>query len=294
MMKKCRLLIFATGFLLVTACKQDKAARTASGFEYVMHEDVSGPTPEIGEFAFFNVYFSAEDTIVHSSDANVQIEETNERYGTFTPIVELLKMMSVGDSATLYYPVDSFPNPPPGYENVENVEYDIALFEIKTPEQYQVFQEEEQRKQKEAIAAMKEREMEVKEFVANIYGDYKSGKLDNEIISTTTGLKYIVHETGAVGKKASAGQGIEAHYYGILGSDGSMFDNSWRSGRTFTFPLGRRGVIAGWDEGFALLNEGAKATFFIPPALGYGKGGSPPLIPGDADLIFYVEFVSIK
>ena len=43
-----------------------------------------------------------------------------------------------------------------------------------------------------------------------------------------------------------------------------MFDNSWRSGNSFEFPLGAGRVIQGWDEGIALLQEGDKATFFIP------------------------------
>jgi len=47
-------------------------------------------------------------------------------------------------------------------------------------------------------------------------------------------------------------------------------------------------VIAGWDEGIALLKQGAKATFFIPSALAYGEAGSPPVIPANAELAFYV------
>jgi len=48
-------------------------------------------------------------------------------------------------------------------------------------------------------------------------------------------------------------------------------------------------VIPGWDEGLLLLNKGSKATLFIPASLAYGAAGSPPVIPENADLIFYVE-----
>jgi FKBP-type peptidyl-prolyl cis-trans isomerase len=48
-------------------------------------------------------------------------------------------------------------------------------------------------------------------------------------------------------------------------------------------------VIPGWDEGVALLNEGSKATLFIPYALAYGEAGSPPVIPAKSDLVFYIE-----
>jgi FKBP-type peptidyl-prolyl cis-trans isomerase len=68
-----------------------------------------------------------------------------------------------------------------------------------------------------------------------------------------------------------------------------MFDNSFQRGQTFPFTLGQNQVIKGWDEGIALLNKGAKAFLFIPGALGYGEAGSPPVIPANAELVFYVE-----
>ena len=42
-----------------------------------------------------------------------------------------------------------------------------------------------------------------------------------------------------------------------------------------------------------MLKQGAKATFFIPSDLGYGAGGSPPKIPGGAELVFYVELLEV-
>ena len=79
------------------------------------------------------------------------------------------------------------------------------------------------------------------------------------------------------------------HYYGVLKSNGNMFDNSWRRGSPFKFALGQGQVIRGWDEGVALLNKGAKATIILPYNLGYGEAGSPPSIPARSDLIFYIE-----
>ena len=73
-----------------------------------------------------------------------------------------------------------------------------------------------------------------------------------------------------------------------------MFDNSYERGEPIDFQLGVGSVIPGWDEGFALLKEGTKATLFVPYSLAYGEAGSPPVIPERSDLIFYVELLKVN
>ena len=107
--------------------------------------------------------------------------------------------------------------------------------------------------------------------------------------TTTSGLRYIIHEAGEEGTKPAKGDQVSVHYYGMLDADAKMFDTSFKAGQPYQFPLGMGQVIPGWDEGIMLLNKGAKATLFIPASLGYGAAGSPPVIPENADLIFYVE-----
>lgn len=76
---------------------------------------------------------------------------------------------------------------------------------------------------------------------------------------------------------------MKVHYTGKL-TDGSEFDSSVKKDKPFVFKLGAGQVIKGWDEGIALLSEGAKATFTIPPELGYGANGQGG-IPANATLI---------
>ena len=130
---------------------------------------------------------------------------------------------------------------------------------------------------------------EKKLFVKKLAADYKRGKLDDQIVTTKSGLKYIIHENGS-GDNPSKGTKVFVHYVGAL-TNGNEFDNSFEYGKPLKFKLGVGNVILGWDEGIALLNVGMKATFFIPSKLGYGTQGSPPVIPGNAELIFYVELV---
>ena len=114
----------------------------------------------------------------------------------------------------------------------------------------------------------------------------------SEGITTESGLQYIETEAGT-GPQAQAGDKVAVHYTGTL-ADGTKFDSSLDRGKPFEFVLGNGAVIAGWDEGIALMKEGGKATLVIPPVLGYGGGGIPGVIPGDATLVFEVELVSTQ
>jgi len=117
-----------------------------------------------------------------------------------------------------------------------------------------------------------------------------------ETVKTKTGLKYQDHKVGQ-GKTAEPGKIVFVHYTGWIyddGKKGKKFDSSRDRGKPFEFKLGKRMVIAGWDEGVAGMKEGGKRTLIIPSTLGYGSRGFPPVIPSNADLIFDVELVEVK
>ena len=117
-------------------------------------------------------------------------------------------------------------------------------------------------------------------------------KLTKGATKTNSGLSYIMINKGN-GENPSKGDTVAVHYTGKL-VDGTKFDSSYDRGQPIEFPLGQGRVIKGWDEGIALLKKGGKATFIIPPDLGYGQRGVPPVIPQNATLIFDVELVNIK
>jgi peptidyl-prolyl cis-trans isomerase A (cyclophilin A) len=115
--------------------------------------------------------------------------------------------------------------------------------------------------------------------------------LTEGMTATESGLHYRMDVEGK-GPKPKAGQNVSVHYTGML-TDGSIFDSSVQRGEPIAIPIGAGRVIAGWDEGIMLLNEGGKARLVIPSHLGYGAQGAGGVIPPNATLIFDVELVKV-
>jgi peptidylprolyl isomerase len=111
-----------------------------------------------------------------------------------------------------------------------------------------------------------------------------------------SGLKITDTKVGT-GATPKPGQTCVMHYTGWLyegGAKGKKFDSSLDRGQPFEFPIGRRQVISGWDEGVATMKVGGKRTLIIPPELGYGARGAGGVIPPNATLIFDVELLDVK
>ncbi len=115
---------------------------------------------------------------------------------------------------------------------------------------------------------------------------------DSTAVKTTKdGLKYVILNNGT-GPKPTNGQLVVINYSGYL-TNGIKFESTLDNGEAVAFRLGQHQVIPGLDEGVRFLSKGAKAKFFIPPSLAYGKNGIGK-IPPNATLIFDVEVVDIK
>lgn len=111
------------------------------------------------------------------------------------------------------------------------------------------------------------------------------------VFTTPSGLQYMVLRQGA-GARPTVDKTVKVNYRGTL-LDGTVFDSSYDRGQPAEFPL--TAVIAGWQEGLALMPVGAKYRFWIPGEIGYGAKGTPggPIGP-NATLVFDVELLGIN
>jgi cyclophilin family peptidyl-prolyl cis-trans isomerase len=171
-------------------------------------------------------------------------------------------------------------------------------------------------KQFDAIEVMGDYFKEVKEQEAAIQ------KTKADFVSETQKQKELAEETPSglkiyslvkgTGEKPKIGQNVMLNYAGWLASDGSLFDTSvgetakkfgnygqilqmhrgtLEPSKMLYSPEAR--LIAGFKEGLQTMKVGDKVRLFIPPHIGYGEYGSPPVIPANADLIFDLEIIEI-
>lgn len=263
--------------------------------------DGSGEKVVPGDFVYFHAAMRTEqDSTLFSTRTGggdlpvIQAAEATATADEIGPVEDVVRNMRVGDSAVVRVNIEEFPQKPPGMEFDSVVLYDVVITEIVSEADFTARQEAKQAEAEEKRKLIRALEPERLAFAAKVVTDYRDGKLDDEIKTTESGLKYIIHEEGS-GPQAEAGKGVVVQYIGQLASDGSVFDQSFGSGEGIPFQLGTGRVIPGWDEGIALLKEGAKATFFIPSELGYGAQGTPDgSIPADSELVFYVELEEVQ
>jgi len=109
------------------------------------------------------------------------------------------------------------------------------------------------------------------------------------VTTLPSGLQYEVIRAGT-GASPTLDDTVAAHYRGThLG--GSEFDATDPKGEPAAFPL--RGVVPGWQEALPLMKTGATWRIFVPPHLGYGEEGSPPVIEPNELLIFEIELLNV-
>jgi len=109
--------------------------------------------------------------------------------------------------------------------------------------------------------------------------------------TTASGLQIQDLQIGT-GTEAVTGKQVSMHYTGTL-TDGTKVDSSV-GGSPYTLTLGGGEVIAGWDEGIVGMRVGGKRRLTIPPSLGYGAPGRPPVVPPNATLVFDLELMDVK
>lgn len=250
--------------------------KTQTGYDYTMLHDEPGKGVQVGDrIQFTREIRLGRDSVLSPAFMMVTVvPDTVQLPRPFPADYELLLLMSPGDSAEVMVFGDRMAAIPNAIYGPE----DTLIYRIRMEKVLQTQKEREN---------SPDREAEIARMVEESAKAYNSGKLASILQTTYSGLQYIQHRAGD-GPQPRVNDKVEVHYYGAL-LDGKSFDSSFKRKEPIVFELGARQVIQGWDEGVGYMKEGGAATFFIPASLAYGSIGSPPNIPPDATLIFYVE-----
>lgn len=262
-------IIAAAVFLLVDFSgddgSEDDLVTTDTGLQYLDLDVGDGPKPNAGDQVIVDYVGMLEDGTVL---ADTRTGETPFRFilGQTAPIPgwdEGVAGMNQGGKRRLIVP-PALAYGEQGYGNVippnATLVFEIELVNIRTPDQL-------------APASPPE--------------------VAGQEVATPSGLKYIDIVVGT-GATPTPGQTATVHYTGWLQADGKKFDSSIDREEPIEFSIGQGNVIAGWDEGVATMRAGGKRRLIIPPELGYGAEGAPPVIPANAVLIFDVELLDVR
>jgi FKBP-type peptidyl-prolyl cis-trans isomerase FkpA len=302
------IIIAAAGF---TSCKHGGYTTTKSGLQYDIHTSKGGKKPKVGDYIKIHYVMKTDkDSVVQSSyDPKGQMQGKPipvpfAKPQRLSDLMEGFAMLGEGDSATFRINSDSlFSSPaqrPPFIKAGEFVKFVVKLEKIETQEQFMKEMETMKAEMMKKMEGMKAEQAKKDDDSWQAY--FKENNIKAE--KTASGLYYTIEKAGT-GDNVKAGDTAYVNYAGML-TDGKVFDSNIedvlkknkidRPGpfKPLDVPVGQHRVIPGWDEGLTLFKKGGKGKLFIPSVMAYGPQGSPPVIPGNSNLVFTVEIVNVK
>lgn len=287
---------------LMMACTEQKPAHpgyemTQDGLYYHFHTQNEGAVPQLYDVLETSITCVVNDTsvIIPAMDNIFQLIEPRYAGDIFSGMA----MMHKGDSASFIVNIDSTfrtffgqPTLPSQYLPTDVMRFEIKMKDFCSEKEFAQRQANEVKAQMtERIEQMKANNPEETEKAAQTLAAFlKKNKI--EVEPTESGLYYVMTEAGN-GEKPEVGQLVTVHYTGKL-LDGTVFDSSVERDQPFQFPLGLGRVIAGWDEGIALMSKGEKGVLYIPYYLAYGDRGAGGDIKPFDNLMFEVELIDFE
>ncbi|MGZ6250430.1 MAG: FKBP-type peptidyl-prolyl cis-trans isomerase [Candidatus Chromulinivorax sp.] len=116
----------------------------------------------------------------------------------------------------------------------------------------------------------------------------------SEFTKTNSGIMFKIVTKGS-GEKPLLGENLVVDYTGYLLVDGkkigSKFDSSLDRNQPFSFKLGARQVIQGWEISLADMKIGETRIVILPANLAYGSRATSQ-IPANSTLVFEITLHS--
>ncbi|WPP48396.1 FKBP-type peptidyl-prolyl cis-trans isomerase [Catalinimonas niigatensis] len=281
----------------LSACNQGNGSyeTTESGLQYMYIEKGEGASPQMGEIMLIHMTYQTEDdSLLFSTEKQggpVPIMIDSSAQGQ---IYEGFSMLKEGDSVAFKIGaeevfVNTFNAPIPDFiDSLSSIVFNIGVEDVMSEEDFRAYQMEMMQKEQESMLTQQAEQMSTDSTKIEQYLEENN----IEAQATESGLRYVIEQQGS-GVQPTPGDTVYVHYTGKL-LDGTEFDSSRGRGEPLAFPIGQRMVIAGWDEGIALLKEGGKGTLYIPSPLAYGPQARGEVIRENSILVFDVELVDVK
>jgi len=287
-MRKQLGLIFSSA-LLLAACNQNKV-EVIEGVKLQIHShDDKAKKLKDGDIITFDLVIkNGADSVLQDSKKDGKpgkgmISAPTGAPGSFKGTFENgLRLLSLGDSATILVPIDSLIKSvqaplPPFLKPGTDLKYTVKILKVQTRAEFEKEMANEAGVAKaEAAKRLAAEPATIDAFIA------KSGKSYQK---SASGLRYFIENPGT-GAAPKMGETWVVNYKGTF-LDGQVFDQ----GKAADMPLGQ--MIPGFNEALMLLKSGGKGTFVIPSSIAYGDQARGP-IEANSVLVFEVELLSKK
>jgi FKBP-type peptidyl-prolyl cis-trans isomerase FkpA len=284
---------------ILAACGSTDYQKTRSGLMYKIKSTSKDSTVKPGNVMKIHFVQKLNDSVMNTSygkmPAFVPIDEALMNPEASYDPREIFRLLRKGDSVEVVQLVDSlmkrYPGAlPPNFKKGDRLVTGFKVMdvyanaELARKDMEAAQQAEMERTNKENEAASAKAVQEVAQLI-------QSKKINAVKVGAGT---YVAVTNPGSGAIADSGKYVTVHYTGKSLADGKVFESSRDAGREpYSFVLGQRNVIPGWDEGLRGLKKGAKATLYIPGTMAYG----PQPGPGGRvfeSLIFDVEMVDVQ
>ena len=296
------LLFLAVAAMALAGCHSGGFENGQGGMLYSIPTDNGGTKISVGDFVSFNMIVKTEhDSVIvntyEKGHASYIILPKAEHAGDMN---DALKLLAEGDSAVIKINIDSVygigrQRPPfPGHYIVYNVKIEkvipkAGLGDTEFNGKITAYTDQQTDLEKKAEPG------KIKKYIT-----------DNNLKGTTTpsGLFYAITQPGA-GDKPQTGDTVVMNYVVRLLSNTitatSMEDvakknkkfNPMAKYAPFSLVVGAKDNVPAWDEGFRLLNKGAKATLVSPSSLAH-IGLTLRKVQWATPLVFNVEVLDIR
>ena len=278
------------GFILLFAiggCTGGGFKKTKSGILYKIISDKKNPLVKNGEFLKVHYTQKVRDSIISTSVGALPTYARVDSIGAVYNPLEVFNKLRKGDSAVIVMLADSLQKKngqlPPYIKKSDKLSLTIKVVDVFKTEP-------------EVVADQKADMDKIKAAEITTIEKYlKDNNINAE--KTAKGVFVVVDKKGDL-PLADSGKAVKVSYEGKT-FKGVVFDSNRDStfghAQPYSFVVGQRGAIEGWDDGMRLFGKGGKGKLYVPSMLAYGPQAPPGAkFKPFENLIFDVEVLEVS
>jgi FKBP-type peptidyl-prolyl cis-trans isomerase len=307
-MLKIRSVISAVALVALVASCQQSFKKGEKGIEYKIISEGKGSNIKIGNFLRMHISqlisSGKKDSLLNDTRKNgMPIIESFDSTSIPPEYITILSQMKKGDSLIMRLLADSMFAENPGSMPPFIKKGDYFVTTVRLLDVYNTSAEMEKAKMQDFMDKQKKDSIDnieiFKKQDAELTAYFKKNNITN-LQKTASGVYVQILQPGT-GAIIDTSVVVTTNYTGRT-MDGTLFDSNTDPSKGHVEPFNVNltddvelgaGVIKGWTDGLKMLNKGAKAKFYIPSPLAYGKQKMGNDIKENSILIFDIEVVDV-